>query len=132
MTATLTPADAPNARSGVLDRRCDRSTQWRPTPKVDVDTRCSSLGADQDRAATGYWLAKAGIDVAIVEKGVFPRDKTCGDGLTPRSSPSFRTWAWSDELERFHKYSAFAPSPTAARWSWRGPTTRSTPTTATS
>jgi geranylgeranyl reductase family protein len=30
-------------------------------------------------------LAKAGWDVIVLEKKTFPRSKTCGDGLTPRS-----------------------------------------------
>ena len=32
-----------------------------------------------------YWLARAGHDVCLVERKTFPRDKTCGDGLTPRA-----------------------------------------------
>src|SRR3954468_20558134 len=30
-------------------------------------------------------LAQAGIDVVLLEKSVFPREKVCGDGLTPRA-----------------------------------------------
>jgi hypothetical protein len=30
------------------------------------------------------WLS-AGYSVALVEKKLFPREKTCGDGLTPRA-----------------------------------------------
>src|SRR5256885_6965143 len=36
-------------------------------------------------AATAYWLAEAGHDVVVVERKTFPREKTCGDGLTPRA-----------------------------------------------
>jgi geranylgeranyl reductase family protein len=36
-------------------------------------------------AAAGFWLAKAGRDVCVIERKTFPRDKTCGDGLTPRA-----------------------------------------------
>lgn len=47
--------------------------------------RCQVLvvGAGPAGAATAYHLAKAGIDVLVLEKSVFPRDKICGDGLTP-------------------------------------------------
>jgi geranylgeranyl reductase family protein len=43
------------------------------------------IGGGPAGAAAGYWLAKAGHDVCIVERKTFPRDKTCGDGLTPRA-----------------------------------------------
>ena len=41
------------------------------------------VGAGPAGAATAYHLAKAGIDVLVLEKSAFPRDKICGDGLTP-------------------------------------------------
>ena len=43
------------------------------------------VGAGPSGSACAYWLAVAGWDVAVVEKKTFPRVKTCGDGLTPRS-----------------------------------------------
>jgi geranylgeranyl reductase family protein len=43
------------------------------------------MGGGRGGAAAGYWLAKAGRDVVVVERKTFPRDKTCGDGLTPRA-----------------------------------------------
>ncbi len=43
------------------------------------------VGGGPSGSACAYWLAEAGWDVAVVEKKVFPREKTCGDGLTPRS-----------------------------------------------
>ena len=38
------------------------------------------VGAGPAGAATAYHLAKAGIDVLVLEKSAFPRDKICGDG----------------------------------------------------
>jgi geranylgeranyl reductase family protein len=35
-----------------------------------------------------YHLARHGIDVTIVERSCFPREKVCGDGLTPRGVAS--------------------------------------------
>jgi geranylgeranyl reductase family protein len=32
-----------------------------------------------------YYLATAGLDVLMLEKAQFPREKVCGDGLTPRA-----------------------------------------------
>ena len=43
------------------------------------------VGGGPAGAATAYWLAEAGHAVTIVERKTFPRDKTCGDGLTPRA-----------------------------------------------
>jgi len=43
------------------------------------------VGGGPAGAATGYWLADAGHRVLVVEKKHFPREKTCGDGLTPRA-----------------------------------------------
>ncbi|WP_448615474.1 geranylgeranyl reductase family protein [Modestobacter sp. URMC 112] len=42
------------------------------------------VGAGPAGSAAGYWLATAGLDVAVLEKASFPREKVCGDGLTPR------------------------------------------------
>ena len=43
------------------------------------------VGAGPSGSACAYWLADAGWSVCLVEKKHFPREKTCGDGLTPRS-----------------------------------------------
>lgn len=43
------------------------------------------VGAGPAGSSCAYWLAEAGWDVAVVEKKSFPREKTCGDGLTPRA-----------------------------------------------
>ncbi|WP_106817305.1 geranylgeranyl reductase family protein [Janibacter massiliensis] len=43
------------------------------------------VGAGPGGSATAAWLAGAGLDVLLLEKATFPRDKICGDGLTPRA-----------------------------------------------
>jgi geranylgeranyl reductase family protein len=43
------------------------------------------VGAGPAGASTAYHLAQAGVDVLLLEKAAFPRDKICGDGLTPRA-----------------------------------------------
>lgn len=41
------------------------------------------VGAGPGGAAAAYYLASAGVDVAVLDRATFPRDKVCGDGLTP-------------------------------------------------
>lgn len=43
------------------------------------------VGAGPAGASAAYHLANAGVDVLLLEKSTFPRDKICGDGLTPRA-----------------------------------------------
>ena len=43
------------------------------------------VGGGPSGSACAYWLAQAGWLVCLIEKKHFPREKTCGDGLTPRS-----------------------------------------------
>lgn len=43
------------------------------------------VGAGPGGSATAHYLAKNGVDVLVLEKATFPRDKICGDGLTPRA-----------------------------------------------
>jgi geranylgeranyl reductase family protein len=43
------------------------------------------VGAGPAGSAAAYHLANAGLDVLLLEKATFPRDKVCGDGLTPRA-----------------------------------------------
>ena len=43
------------------------------------------VGAGPAGSATAFYLATAGLDVLVLEKTHFPREKVCGDGLTPRA-----------------------------------------------
>ncbi|MEO7061868.1 MAG: geranylgeranyl reductase family protein [Lapillicoccus sp.] len=44
------------------------------------------VGAGPGGSATAAYLAGHGLDVVLLEKAAFPRDKICGDGLTPRAT----------------------------------------------
>lgn len=48
----------------------------------DVDVLV--VGAGPGGSTTAYYLASHGIDVLMVERSNFPREKVCGDGITPR------------------------------------------------
>ena len=43
------------------------------------------IGAGPAGSALAAFLAREGLDTLLVDKSAFPRDKTCGDGLTPRA-----------------------------------------------
>jgi geranylgeranyl reductase family protein len=49
-----------------------------------MDTRVDVLvvGAGPAGSAAAFTAASRGLDVLLVDKATFPRDKTCGDGLT--------------------------------------------------
>jgi geranylgeranyl reductase family protein len=62
------------------------------------------VGGGPSGSACAYWLADAGWDVVLVEKKHFPREKTCGDGLTPRSVRQLDDMGLSDALAGAHRY----------------------------
>lgn len=43
------------------------------------------VGAGPGGSAAAAWAARAGQDVLLLDAATFPRDKACGDGLTPRA-----------------------------------------------
>jgi len=61
-----------------------------PTPapaRVPLPTSTDVLvvGAGPAGSAAAAWTARHGADVVLADAAVFPRDKACGDGLTPRA-----------------------------------------------
>jgi flavin-dependent dehydrogenase len=54
----------------------------------DDDADVIVVGAGPSGATTAYYLAQAGLSVLLIEKSRFPREKVCGDGLTPRAVKS--------------------------------------------
>ncbi|MEX2620264.1 MAG: geranylgeranyl reductase family protein [Egibacteraceae bacterium] len=57
------------------------------------------VGAGPGGSAAATFLAEAGHDVALLEKEHFPRDKVCGDGLTPRAVKALRMLGLHEEAE---------------------------------
>jgi flavin-dependent dehydrogenase len=62
------------------------------------------VGGGPSGAAAGCWLAEAGHRVLILEKKVFPREKTCGDGLTPRAVRQLEDMGLGGRLEGHLRY----------------------------
>jgi menaquinone-9 beta-reductase len=62
--------------------------QTPPELPQDADSAAADViivGAGPAGSATAFYLAAAGLDVLVLEKTHFPREKVCGDGLTPRA-----------------------------------------------
>ena len=56
------------------------------------------IGAGPGGSATAHFLAQSGARVLLLDKSNFPRDKTCGDGLTPRAVAMLDEMHLLDEL----------------------------------
>jgi len=56
-----------------------------PAAHETVRTDVLVVGAGPGGASAATHLARLGRDVLLVDGAVFPRDKACGDGLTPRA-----------------------------------------------
>src|SRR5919201_1588697 len=67
---------------------------------VQVPTRCDVVvvGAGPGGSAAAFFLARAGLDVLLLDRATFPRDKTCGDGLTPQATAIADEMGALDEL----------------------------------
>jgi menaquinone-9 beta-reductase len=91
------------ASSGANEAASSSETSRRRAPEPVHDVVV--IGAGPAGAACGYWLADAGWDVVVVEKKEFPREKTCGDGLTPRAVRQLADMGVEDALRNSHRYS---------------------------
>ena len=78
MTSSTSPA-APGAR----DARPDTADAGAGAGITSTDVLV--VGAGPAGSAAAAWVARAGYDVVLADAATFPRDKTCGDGLTPRA-----------------------------------------------
>jgi len=62
------------------------------------------VGAGPAGASAAYWLAERGHRVLVVEKKRFPREKTCGDGLTPRAVRQLHDMGLAEPLAQFLRF----------------------------
>lgn len=57
------------------------------------------VGAGPAGSAAAAWAARAGRDVLVIDTATFPRDKPCGDGLTPRAVEQLELLGLSEWLD---------------------------------
>jgi menaquinone-9 beta-reductase len=62
------------------------------------------VGGGPAGAAAAYVLATHGHDVLVVERKRFPRDKMCGDALTPRAVAALHQMGLAPQLASVHRY----------------------------
>jgi geranylgeranyl reductase family protein len=56
------------------------------------------VGAGPGGSAAAHFLSAQGVDVLLLDRAEFPRDKTCGDGLTPRALRVLESMDLLDEV----------------------------------
>jgi geranylgeranyl reductase family protein len=61
------------------------------------------VGGGPGGASAAYWLARDGVSTLVVEKKSFPRDKTCGDGLTPRAVRQLIDMGFDFDVPTLHR-----------------------------
>jgi geranylgeranyl reductase family protein len=61
------------------------------------------VGGGPSGSAAAYHLARSGHSVLVCEKKSFPREKTCGDGLTPRAIKELELLGLHDELSTWER-----------------------------
>ncbi|MEO7398407.1 MAG: geranylgeranyl reductase family protein [Ilumatobacteraceae bacterium] len=62
------------------------------------------VGGGPAGAAAAYWLASAGHNVTVIEKREYPREKSCGDALTPRAVRQLSDMGLGARLAQCHRY----------------------------
>jgi geranylgeranyl reductase family protein len=64
-------------------------------------------------SAAAWHAAQTGARVVVLDKAEFPRDKPCGDALTPRAVSYLQKMGLADEVAKFHRVNRatiFSPS----------------------
>lgn len=69
-------------------------------PPAELPASCEVLvvGAGPAGSAAACTLARAGVDVVLVDQQAFPRDKVCGDGLIPDAHRAMARLGVLDEV----------------------------------
>ncbi len=86
------------------------------------------VGAGPAGSSAAAWAARAGRDVLVIDSARFPRDKACGDGLTPRAVAELERLGlgpWLDAHIR-HRGLRMSGFGAAVEVAWPGPSFPST------
>ncbi len=76
-------ANTPDDATATTSQQTSRHAETAAQPEIPSHADVVVVGAGPAGASTAYYLARAGVDVLVIDKATFPRDKVCGDGLTP-------------------------------------------------
>ncbi|WP_396934874.1 FAD-dependent oxidoreductase, partial [Mycolicibacterium sp.] len=72
---------------------------------MEIKSDVVVVGAGPAGSAAAAWAARAGHEVTVIDAAQFPRDKACGDGLTPRAVAELERLGmgpWLDTRIRHH------------------------------
>jgi geranylgeranyl reductase family protein len=96
--------------STVRSRAVDRS-----------ETGVLVVGAGPAGSTVAHHLARRGLDVLMVDRATFPREKVCGDGLTPRAVGALLDLGvdpWGDGFHRVDVVRAHGPGGLRVEFPW--------------
>jgi geranylgeranyl reductase family protein len=96
------PSLGSSPQTGPVSARCRlllAATDPLASPAMDALV----VGGGPGGSAAAHWLARNGHEVLLVEKKEFPREKTCGDGLTPRSIYELGLMGFDFDVTEFHR-----------------------------
>lgn len=81
------------------------------------------VGAGPGGSAAAHFLSAQGLDVLLLDRAEFPRDKTCGDGLTPRALRVLDSMGLLGEIrgQPINAYEVIAPNGSATTAPITGP-----------
>ena len=77
------------------------ANHWDNGAMSAVTTDVLVIGAGPAGSAAAAWCARSGMDTLLVDSATFPRDKPCGDGLTPRAVAELRELGMQSQLDRW-------------------------------
>jgi len=66
----------------------------------DLDAEVIVVGGGPAGASAAHSLARAGVDVLLLDRAKFPRDKTCAEYLSPQAARILSDMNVLDEIER--------------------------------
>jgi geranylgeranyl reductase family protein len=69
----------------------------------ELEAEIVIIGGGPGGCAAAARLAEAGLDVVVIEKEKYPREKVCGDGLTPRAIKALIDLGLQDRVAYYHR-----------------------------